>query len=679
MKRRILASLLSLVMMLSLLPTAVWAVDDEGSTSSGNGWPSGATGITVATEKYSVKDYDEDKTNVTASTTIWYKIDSDTLTIGGKGAISDYSNTSKLTNVLRFTQADWYMVKDTIKNVVIEAGITGIGTLAIANMTHLESIEIKGADVELARGAVNNYQGNDGTLTITVPLSVYQQNKMGENGWFTESSQNPNPTIEFVISNVNDIEAHYADVLKLDAADSANWSAIAAAYEEYEALPDVVKTQLKDSVGTPLAEKYATASNLRGWPAGAKGINIALEGFNGSNMDKIGTSDTFWYLLDGSTLKLGGDGAFPYTGYDSSSATDHNLGFSHASWYDDRASITSVDVAEGITKLDYLNLTNLYNCDDIYLRNKEIELVNGAVCGYTGDANGKLTLHLYKSAYDKLPSGWYMLNNLTTAPEHRYLDPTLSYSFLEVEAFESKYEAIWALGVSLNDEQKETVKAAYNEYQGMDAMLQNQLMNMDTLSSGQTYGAKLLELYSLTTGGTVAKFPGTTDIYYSYDEETKTLTLTYTGSGTGTIPDYNQYTAPLGSVQIENVVIDSKITSVGAYALANHGDITVYASVNTTLAENYAAGSTVTLIYSETQAFIDTYAQVWTLTGVVPAGIVENGVSKNDAFVAVKNAVTAYKKLNSNVEAQLKKLKIDGGSTYYAQLLRSPAQMISTT
>ena len=670
MKRRILASLLSLVMMLSLLPTAVWAVDDEGSTSSGNGWPSGATGITVATEKYSVKDYDEDKTNVTASTTIWYKIDSDTLTIGGKGAISDYSNTSKLTNVLRFTQADWYMVKDTIKNVVIEAGITGIGTLAIANMTHLESIEIKGADVELARGAVNNYQGNDGTLTITVPLSVYQQNKMGENGWFTESSQNPNPTIEFVISNVNDIEAHYADVLKLDAADSANWSAIAAAYEEYEALPDVVKTQLKDSVGTPLAEKYATASNLRGWPAGAKGINIALEGFNGSNMDKIGTSDTFWYLLDGSTLKLGGDGAFPYTGYDSSSATDHNLGFSHASWYDDRASITSVDVAEGITKLDYLNLTNLYNCDDIYLRNKEIELVNGAVCGYTGDANGKLTLHLYKSAYDKLPSGWYTRNNVTSKTASQYPDPTLSYSFLEVEAFESKYAAIWNLSVSLNDDQKETVKAAYSEYQKMDALFQNQLMNVDTLSGGQTYGAKLLELSSLTTGGTVAKFPGTTDIYYSYDEETKTLTLTYTGSGTGTIPDYNQYTAPLGSVQIENVVIDSKITSVGAYALANHGNITVYASVNTTLAENYAEGSTVTLIYSETQAFIDTYAQVWTLTGVVPAGIVENGVSKNDAFVAVKNAVTAYKKLNSNVEAQLKKLKIDGGSTYYAQLLK---------
>ena len=279
MKRRILASLLSLVMMLSLLPTAVWAVDDEGSTSSGNGWPSGATGITVATEKYSVKDYDEDKTNVTASTTIWYKIDGDTLTIGGKGAISDYSNTSELTNVLRFTQADWYKQKDTIKTVVIEDGITGIGTLAITNMTHLESIVIKGENVVLARGAVNNYDGNhnaEPTLTMIVPLSVYQQNQMEKGRWFDAASDSrkdeaPNPEIYFNISDVEAIAAKYTNVLALDAADSANWSAIAAAYEEYEALPEVVKTQLKDSVGTPLAEKYATASNLRGWARRCEG------------------------------------------------------------------------------------------------------------------------------------------------------------------------------------------------------------------------------------------------------------------------------------------------------------------------------------------------------------------------------------------------------------------------
>ena len=111
---------------------------------------------------------------------------------------------------------------------------------------------------------------------------------MEKGKWFEAASDSrkdeaPNPEINFSISDVKTIEAKYADVLKLDANDSANWSAIAAAYEEYEALPDVVKAQLNDSVGTLLAEKYATASNLRRWPAGARGINIALPDFDGSN------------------------------------------------------------------------------------------------------------------------------------------------------------------------------------------------------------------------------------------------------------------------------------------------------------------------------------------------------------------------------------------------------------
>ena len=328
-------------MVLSLLPTAALAAEGEGSTSSGNGSrPAGATGITVATEKYSVTNYDEDTTNVTHSDTIWYKIDDDTLTIGGAGAISDYSNTKDKTNVLSFTQADWFKQRKNIKHVVIEDGITGIGTLAIANMTQLESIEIQGADVVLARGAVNNYDGNSGILTITVPLSVYQQNKMDENrleenSWFEKSSQNPNPTLKFAISNTDKIADGYADVLGLNVNEADNWdkatiSQITTAYEEYTALPESVKTALDEPVGEHLKALYDVAVSKRGWPTGAKGINIALDGFNGSN-GKIGTSDTFWYLLDGKTLKLGGDGAFPLTGYDSSSATDHNLGFSHAS------------------------------------------------------------------------------------------------------------------------------------------------------------------------------------------------------------------------------------------------------------------------------------------------------------------------------------------------------------
>ena len=679
MKRRILASLLTLVMVFSLLPTAVLAEDQRED---------GFQGITIATAGYSATNYGVDSDHLGTSTTISYKIDNDTLYIEGNGDIPNYSNTEARTSNLYFKKADWYTSRDSIKRVVIGAGITQVGELTITNMTKLESIEIQGKDVTLVNGAVNNYEGNNNqTLTVTVPLSVYQQNQMGKMKWFAPASRVNinNPAINFSISDSNDIGNTFSSVLELSTENSDQWtkqniSDIINEYNRYSALPDVVKTKLDNTVGQPLTGLYTEAMRLRGWPAGARGINIALEGFNGNNMDKIGTSDTFWYLLDGSTLKLGGDGAFPLTGYDSSSATDGNLGFSHASWYNQRALITSVDVTDGITKLDYLNLTNLYNCDDIYLRNRDINLVNGAVCGYAGDANGKLTMHLYKSAYDKMSPNWYTVNGLTNddlaaeTGKGRYLDPTITYSFLEVEDFESEYanKGLWNYSAPLTNEQKETVKAAYSEYQAMDALFQNQLMNVDKLSGGQTYGAKLLELYSLTTDGATDKFPNTDSIYYSYNEKTKTLTLTYTGTGSGAIPSYNQYTTPLGNVPYETVIISDNITSVGAYALANHGNITVYASVNTKLAKNYAEGSTVTLIYSETQAFIDTYAKVWTLTGVVPSyGIKEDGVFLNaDVPTAVENAVKAYKNLDSKVKAQLKKLKIDGGSTYYEQLLK---------
>lgn len=418
MKKRLLSAILSFCMLLTMAPTVAFAAEN---------WPKGATGITVA----------GGVEGTTKSDSVWYKIDTDTktLTIGGEGAIPDYDFSSSATK-LSFTQTDWFGQRDKIENVVIQKGITRIGCLAITNMQYLKSIEIQGESVTLADGAVNNYAGNKNkTLTITVPLSVYQKNQMEKKEWFTSSGQDrqneaPDPTIEFAISDADEIAKKYNEALSFNANDSANWdkttiSKITTAYEEYETLPEVVKSELQGSVGNPLKDLYDVAIKKRGWPDGAKGINIALKGFNGTN-GKIGISDTFWYLLDRNTLKLGGEGDFPYTGYDSSSATNGNLGFSRASWYNNRASITTVDVAENVTSLDYLNLTNLYNCDDIYLRNPDIALKDGAVCGYAGDKNGKLTLHLYKSAYDKKSSTWYITNGKTEAANGQDPDPTIS-------------------------------------------------------------------------------------------------------------------------------------------------------------------------------------------------------------------------------------------------------------
>ena len=197
MKKRLLSAILSLCMLLTMAPTVAFAAKKDR--------PEGATGITVASG--------EEGTTKT-SDSVWYKIDTDTktLTIGGEGEIPDYAFENSATK-LHFNQAAWYEQRNTIENVVIEEGITRVGCLAITNMQHLKSIEIKGSNVALANGAVNNYEGNqneDKTLTITVPLSVYQKNQMEKKEWFTSSGQNrqdtaPDPTIKFKISDADEI------------------------------------------------------------------------------------------------------------------------------------------------------------------------------------------------------------------------------------------------------------------------------------------------------------------------------------------------------------------------------------------------------------------------------------------------------------------------------------------
>ena len=164
MKKRLLSAILSLCMLLTMAPTVAFAAEKNR--------PEGATGITVA----------GGVEGTTQSDSVWYKIDTGTktLTIGGKGEIPDYAYTSNATQ-LDFHQAAWYDQRNEIEHVVIEDGITRVGRLVITNMQHLKSIEIKGSNVTLANDAVNNYDGNkndDKTLTITVPLSVYQKNQM---------------------------------------------------------------------------------------------------------------------------------------------------------------------------------------------------------------------------------------------------------------------------------------------------------------------------------------------------------------------------------------------------------------------------------------------------------------------------------------------------------------------
>ena len=129
MKRRIFAMLLSLAMLFTLVPTAF-------ATESGIGTPvtSGNCGAP------------NDATN-----TVRWSFDSNTgtLTISGKGAMANLNNSTETENISDGAGAGtypWANLRDSIKQIVIEDGVTSIGSKAFIAYTNVTSVSI-GRDV----------------------------------------------------------------------------------------------------------------------------------------------------------------------------------------------------------------------------------------------------------------------------------------------------------------------------------------------------------------------------------------------------------------------------------------------------------------------------------------------------------------------------------------------------
>ena len=101
--KRISCLLLTLALMLTLLPTtARAAVIDSGTCGDSVTWSLNDEGM---------------------------------LTIAGTGAMTDY-------NIDNFSDAPWYRVRDQIVNVVVQSGVTSVGSYAFNGYSHIATITL---------------------------------------------------------------------------------------------------------------------------------------------------------------------------------------------------------------------------------------------------------------------------------------------------------------------------------------------------------------------------------------------------------------------------------------------------------------------------------------------------------------------------------------------------------
>ena len=136
MKKRIVSFILAALLICTLLPTSVFAAGIVASGTCGN--------------------------NLT-----WALDDAGTLTISGTGNMKNYS--MQKVNNKYITTAPWGEYYDTIKSVVIEAGVTSIGSSAFNGCSSLASVTIPDSVTSIGDYA---FYGCSSLESVTIPDSV---------------------------------------------------------------------------------------------------------------------------------------------------------------------------------------------------------------------------------------------------------------------------------------------------------------------------------------------------------------------------------------------------------------------------------------------------------------------------------------------------------------------------
>ena len=166
MKRRLLSIFLSLTMILSMVPS-VWAADEtqQDDTDDTAAQEPETPGEPAMNGNCGAED--------SADSVQWALTDGDgdgsyTLTISGDGAMADYTIITE--NKVMHTTAPWKDFDADIKRVVIEPGVTNIGSHAFFMCNNLESVSIPEGVTTIGDRAF----WQTSLKNITIPASVTQ-------------------------------------------------------------------------------------------------------------------------------------------------------------------------------------------------------------------------------------------------------------------------------------------------------------------------------------------------------------------------------------------------------------------------------------------------------------------------------------------------------------------------
>ena len=337
-------------------------------------------------------DSDAASSDGTAGDLTW-TLDDGTLTISGTGAMPDYSNSSR---------APWYDDRASIKTVTIPDGVTNIGASAFSGCTSLTSVTIPSSVTSIGTSAFKS----SGLTSVTIPSSV---TSIGESA-FSFSAL----TSVTIPSSVTSIGAFaFAYLTNLISADiqALSFSSSNGTFHNDDALtnvtlaPTIKKVPENAFSGCTALTSVAFAGQITSYAlfsfsgctaltsiVFADNADIATNAFRGcTSLTSITipssvtlSGDPFQDLifaaadgtaLDHTTANLAGamwlrsstsdpltrmissDGSVAWTLDDGTltiSGTGAMLDFAddvRAPWYDDRVSIKSVTIADGVTNI----------------------------------------------------------------------------------------------------------------------------------------------------------------------------------------------------------------------------------------------------------------------------------------------------------------------------------------